>query len=145
MGDFAFLLLSALAVLGVRLWRNVSYIFSYLPLERKLFFSTAQKQLLSAPWLKLGASSLSCRGCGGGPAALAAEGGRGVRHRLGAPEAQERPDRIGRLAHARARRIPRASACAHGTPRERPHAHAQYTPRAHACAHTCAHGALRAH
>ena len=35
LGDFAFFLLSALAVLGVRLWRKVSHIFSYMPLERK--------------------------------------------------------------------------------------------------------------
>ena len=41
-GDFAFLLLSALAVLGFRLWRKVSHIFSYLPLRRKLLFSTVR-------------------------------------------------------------------------------------------------------
>ena len=55
MGDFAFLLFCFLAVLGVRLWRKVFHIFSYLLLESNFEASwRSVKHQPSAPvWLKL--------------------------------------------------------------------------------------------
>ena len=72
-----------------------------------------------APWLKLGASSVGCRGCGGRPAALAAEGSRAVRHGLDA-HPKRKKSRTG-PAGLRTR--------AHGALRERLHACTRRTPR----------------
>ena len=47
-GDFAFLLLSALAVLSVRLWPKVSHVFIYLFLKRRRLSSSLARRQTSA-------------------------------------------------------------------------------------------------
>ena len=106
--------------------------------DRPTFLAWRWDKLLFFPWLKLGASSLSCRGCGEIFAAMADERVRTVRHQA----TRTRSARKAGPAGQRSRRTPRAparahtahsaSVCtlAHGARRERPHARTRCSPRA---------------